>query len=89
MIQPKLLNLLGAEGAQHVQDWLKAFEVICSPELRKEMRDELDALTNKMIKIQLNEQGTAAPSSSVISAKIESTMKRTMKQTSYGAGSWT
>jgi hypothetical protein len=78
-----------AEGAPHAQDWLKAFEGICSPELRKEMRDELDALTNKMIKIRLNEQGTAAPSGSVVSAKIKSTMTRTMKQTSYGAGSWT
>ena len=78
-----------AEGLPHVKDWLKAFEGIRSPELRKEMRDELDALTNKMLKIRLNEQGAGAPSGKVVSAKINSTITKQKKQTSYGAGSWT
>jgi hypothetical protein len=81
-------NTTYAEGLPHAQDWLKAYEGIRSAKLRKEVRDEIDALTNKIFQIRLEEQGADAPSGSVVSAKINSTVSRPRKQTSHGTGAW-
>jgi hypothetical protein len=44
-------NTTYAEGLPHAQDWLKAYEGIRSAKLRKEVRDEIDALTDKIFQI--------------------------------------